>query len=231
MSYQYLAFFMGLFGSLHCVAMCGPLVMALPLDPAASKWKLFANRVMYQFGRVSVYGVFGLLLGVLGASIALQGWQQALSIATGILLIAMALIQFFQRSLPTLIQWQQRLIQPLIKQMSKWLYRPGGSFFAGVLNGLLPCGMVYMALAAALNADTIWGAGNFMLFFGFGTLPLMLIFAFLGSYFKTRIRANFASWLPVLFLIMGVWFLLRGANLDIPFLSPMIYPDGAMNCA
>lgn len=114
--------------------------------------------------------------------------------------------------------------------MGYWLYKPGGSFVAGIFNGLLPCGMVYMALAAALNADSVGNGGLFMLYFGIGTLPMMLTVAIIGTLLKQKIRLNFNKWLPAMLLIMGIWFLLRGANLDIPFLSPVIYPEGAMIC-
>lgn len=229
MSYQYLGFFMGLFGSLHCVAMCGPLVMALPVS-GQSSWKVAANRLIYQAGRILTYGIIGFLIGYIGNSIAVKGWQQVISIATGAFLIGMGLFAFFSHYFPAMAGWQQRMLQPVIRKMGYWLYRPGGSFMAGALNGLLPCGMVYMALAAALNVDSLLGGGTFMVFFGLGTLPMMAAVSIFGSLFKKKFSFNMSKWLPTLFLIMGIWFLLRGANLNIPFLSPVIYPEGAIMC-
>lgn len=229
MSYQYLAFFMGLFGSLHCVAMCGPLVMALPVS-GKSSWKVVANRLIYQAGRIMTYGLIGLLIGFIGNSITVKGWQQTISIATGAFLIGMGLFTIFGHYFPSLARKQSQILQPVIRKMGYWLYRPGGSFMAGVLNGILPCGMVYMALAAALNVDSWLGGGAFMIFFGLGTLPMMAAVSLFGSLVKKRFSFNMAKWLPAMFLIMGVWFLLRGANLDIPMLSPLIYPEGAILC-
>lgn len=229
MSYFYLAFFMGLFGSLHCVAMCGPLVLALP-NAGRQMWKQIANRIFYQIGRISMYGLLGLILGLIGNSIAIKGWQQGISIFTGALLISMGLFNLFSASFPDIIRLQSKFMQPVIKRMGYWLYRPGGSFMAGVLNGVLPCGMVYMALAAALNADSIWNGGLFMLYFGIGTLPMMMAVAIIGTFLKHKIGFSFNKWLPAMLFIMGVWFLLRGSNLDIPFLSPLIFPEGAMIC-
>lgn len=229
MSYFYLAFFMGLFGSLHCVAMCGPLVLALP-NAGRQMWKQIANRIFYQIGRISMYGLLGLILGLIGNFIAVKGWQQGISIFTGALLISMGLFNLFSASFPKIIRLQTKFMQPVIKKMGYWLYKPGGSFVAGIFNGLLPCGMVYMALAAALNADSVGNGGLFMLYFGIGTLPMMLTVAIIGTLLKQKIRLNFNKWLPAMLLIMGIWFLLRGANLDIPFLSPVIYPEGAMIC-
>src|SRR5690606_12610000 len=101
---------------------------------------------------------------------------------------------------------------------------------AGMLNGLLPCGMVYLALASALSSGSLLNGAQFMVLFGLGTLPLMLTAGVAGSFIKNRLKLRFTAWLPALFLVMGCWFVLRGANLDIPFLSPLLYPEGAIHC-
>ncbi|MCI0920782.1 sulfite exporter TauE/SafE family protein [Sphingobacterium rhinopitheci] len=230
MSYHYLAFFMGLFGSVHCAVMCGPLVIALQGGQQFS-WMQVFNKVLYQLGRISMYAVLGALLGILGNVASFQGWQQSFSIITGVLLILFALMYFFAKKSTLLVRWQTNAIQPFARAMGKWLYKPGGSFVAGILNGILPCGMVYMALASAMNTDTVWGGAQFMMLFGVGTLPLMIIFSLASSYSMKIIKVKFTTILPLLFLIMGIWFILRGANLNIPYLSPFLHLDGALNCA
>ncbi|GAA4140556.1 sulfite exporter TauE/SafE family protein [Sphingobacterium kyonggiense] len=230
MTYHYLAFFMGLLGSIHCAVMCGPLLLAVQAGQGIS-WKTTFNKLLYQFGRILTYGLIGLFLGLLGNVASLQGWQQGFSLVTGILLFAIGLFYMFGKSSSNLAAIQTKAIQPFAKFMGKWLYRPGGSFVAGVLNGILPCGMVYMALASAVNADSIWNSFYFMLLFGLGTLPLLLVFSFAGNFPKRIFKKGFSTVLPILFILMGVWFILRGANLDIPYLSPLIHVDGAMNCA
>jgi sulfite exporter TauE/SafE len=137
----------------------------------------------------------------------------------------------FGKSSSKLASIQTKAIQPFARFMSKWLYRPGGSFVAGILNGILPCGMVYMALASAVNADSLSNSFVFMLLFGLGTLPLLLLFSFAGNFPKRIFKKGFTTVLPILFLVMGAWFILRGANLDIPYLSPLLQVEGAMNCA
>lgn len=229
MNYLTLAFFMGFLGSFHCAVMCGPLVLALP-TAGMSQGKAFFNKLLYQFGRLTTYGTLGLIIGFIGNAVAVQGWQQGISLFTGVLLVTMAVFTFMGNNFPALILKQQQFMAPLISRMGYWLYRPGGNVFAGMLNGLLPCGMVYMALAAALNADSAWSGGTFMLVFGAGTLPMMLLVSVFGNFVKRYFNFNMAKWLPAMFLIMGCWFLLRGANLDIPYLSPLIYPEGAINC-
>ena len=229
MSTNYLAFFMGLLGSLHCVAMCGPLLLALPTSGKEHKQIVF-NRIIYQIGRVLTYSALGLAIGFISVGAQYKGWQQALSILSGVLLVSMGLFTFFGTYSTSLVKYQQKLFAPLFKKIGYWLYKPGGNFIAGILNGFLPCGMVYMALATALNTGSAIGGGKFMLLFGLGTLPLMLLTGLAGSYIKRVIPFKLSTWLPTLFLIMGVWFILRGANLDIPYLSPLIYPEGMITC-
>lgn len=230
MTYYYLAFFMGLFGSVHCAVMCGPLVLALQGGQQLS-WFQAMNKLLYQMGRITTYAILGTILGLLGNVASFQGWQQTFSIVTGVILVAFGLSYFFAKNSSILIKWQTKAIQPLARTMGKWLYRPGGSFIAGSLNGILPCGMVYVALASAMNADTILGSMQFMVLFGLGTLPLMIVFSLASSFSMQIIKVKFAKILPLLFLIMGIWFILRGANLNIPYLSPLLYLNGAMNCA
>ena len=229
MTSDYLAFFMGLFGSLHCVAMCGPLLLALP-SIGESQWTKAKNRLLYQIGRILTYGVIGLFIGFIGIGISMKGWQQVLSITTGVALILIALFHFIGTKNSSVLKIQQKLLAPLIKQMGYWLHKPGGSFMTGVLNGILPCGMVYMALATALNTGSAINGARFMVLFGLGTLPLLLLTAVAGNFIKSKIPFRLSAWLPFLFLVMGSWFILRGANLDIPMLSPLIYPNGMILC-
>ncbi|MGV3760988.1 sulfite exporter TauE/SafE family protein [Parapedobacter sp.] len=230
MSYLTLAFFMGLFGSLHCVAMCGPLVLAFATGHGKRPWRTLADTVLYQVGRVGMYGLFGLAMGAVGHLFEIKGWQQGITLITGGLLVGVGLFSLFGRHSSRWVRLQQRFVTPLTRWVGYWLYRPGGHLIVGMLNGLLPCGMVYMVLAAALSADSMPGSGLFMLSFGLGTWPAMLAVALMGHFAKTRIKFNFAFWLPIISIMMGSWFLLRGANLDIPYLSPLIYPKGAIIC-
>jgi len=220
---------MGLFGSLHCVAMCGPLLLAVQGRQQLS-WRLGATKVLYQLGRILTYGVIGLVLGMVGRIASFQGWQQGLSITTGLLLLLMALLYGWGVKIPQVARLQTQAVQPFVRLMGRWLYKPGGAFIAGILNGILPCGMVYMALASALNAEGLVNSFLFMLLFGLGTLPLLLLFSFVAGFSKQNLKAHFTKLLPILYLVIGLWFILRGANLDIPYLSPLLHVDGAINC-
>jgi len=228
MSINYLAFFMGLLGSLHCVAMCGPLLLALPAGKGHGR--IVFNRIIYQIGRILTYTGLGLVIGFISIGAEYKGWQQGLSIFTGGVLVSMGLFTFFGHHSSGIVKAQQKLFAPLFKRMGYWLYKPGGNFIVRMRNGFLRCGMEYMALATALNTGNTVGGGRFMLLFGLGTLPLMLITGIAGNYVKRIIPFKLSTWLPTLFLIMGLWFILRGSNLDIPYLSPLIYPEGMVTC-
>lgn len=229
MTYYYLAFFMGLFGSIHCAVMCGPLLIAVQGNQKIS-WQQTLNKIIYQLGRILTYGSLGLLLGLIGNIASVQGWQQLFSLLTGGVLVLIGLTQLFAKNSQALTAFQTRAIQPFARMMGRWLYKPGGAFVAGILNGLLPCGMVYMALASAMNAEGIRASFQFMVLFGLGTLPLMLLFSLTSLWTKKKIKLRFSTLIPVFYLLMGVWFILRGANLDIPYLSPLLYIEGAINC-
>ncbi|MGJ1410709.1 sulfite exporter TauE/SafE family protein [Sphingobacterium thalpophilum] len=228
MSYTYFAFFMGLLGSVHCAAMCGPLIFAIEGRQGIG-WRALTNKVLYQLGRILTYGSIGLSLGTIGTLAQIQGWQRALSWSTGILLVLIALLHFMGRANQTVSRWQTMAVQPFVRLLSRWLLKPGGSFIAGILNGLLPCGMVYMALVSAINADGPKQSFLFMLYFGLGTLPLLFLFSFLGN-FSRSFKLGFSKWIPFLYLLLGIWFMLRGGNLNIPYLSPLIHIEGAVNC-
>jgi uncharacterized protein len=229
MNLNALAFFTGLFGSLHCVAMCGPLVMALPLSHR-SAFHAFIQRLVYQGGRILTYVVLGLLFGWIGQNFNLLGWQQGISILTGAALVIIACMHFSKKRITSVERLQLKLVGPLSIRMGKLLIKPYGGFLAGMLNGILPCGMVYLALAGAINTNSMMAGVQFMFFFGLGTTPLMLMAAVAGMYFRKWAQVRFSKLLPYLTLVMGIWFLLRGAELGIPFLSPQIEISKSVIC-
>lgn len=229
MTYHLLGFFMGLFASIHCAIMCGPLLIAIQGNQKIS-WSQTLNKLLYQFGRILTYGVLGLLLGLVGNVASVLGWQQLFSLLTGAILLIIGFSYLFGGKSKKLVLLQTRAVQPFARLMGRWLHRPGGAFIAGVLNGILPCGMVYMALASAMNAENLVASFKFMLLFGAGTLPLMLLFSLTSQWTRSLIKLRFSNILPVFYFIMGMWFILRGSNLDIPYLSPLLYLDGAINC-
>ncbi|WP_131536649.1 sulfite exporter TauE/SafE family protein [Pedobacter nototheniae] len=218
-SYLPLAFIMGLLGSLHCAVMCGPLMLGLPFQ----KNKLINTAfqlLIYQFGRILIYTSLGFIVGALGSSLRVFSNQKSLSILIGAILILFTILHLSAAYQKKLNGFQLILIKPISKMMAKVFKLPFWSFFAGMLNGLIPCGMVYLALATALNTSTLKGGGTFMFLFGLGTTPLMLMISLGGVYLKKYIRFNTQKLIPWFMLFIGILFILRASDLGIPFLSP-----------
>lgn len=219
MSNLALAFSLGLLGSLHCAVMCGPLMLSLPLE-RKSYFKSAFQLFIYQIGRILVYTILGILVGMIGSSITIFASQETLSLLVGCLLIVFTLLHFSGKYATSLSRFQAKLIAPISKLMGKVYALPMWGFYAGVLNGLIPCGMVYLALATALNSASVVDSGSFMLLFGLGTSPLMLMISLGGVYLKRYIRFNPSKLIPWFTLFIGALFILRSTNLDVPFLSP-----------
>lgn len=227
MSHFYLAFLIGLFGSLHCVGMCAPLAFGLPTHP--NKWVVFAEKLAYNLGRAITYAFLGLVIGLIGKQLWIAGLQQSISIICGILILAAAFFRLFPVLKISKIN-TSNLFSPVNKLLITAINHRMGHFIIGLLNGFLPCGLVYVALATAVNTDSAVQSALFMFFFGLGTLPLMLV-ALLGFGFaKPLIRSIINKLIPFLMLLLGIWFILRGLNLDIPFLSPLINGNNPLIC-
>lgn len=219
MSLLPLAFLMGFLGSIHCAVMCGPIVLGLPLNGYHS-WRNVLQVALYQIGRIGTYTILGLLVGLLGNTFSVFAKQETLSLIIGILLITFTALQLTGRYTASLQRLQSRLVVPISKVMGKVFKLPLWGLFAGMLNGLIPCGMVYLALATALSSANSGSGAGFMLLFGLGTAPLMLFISLGGVYLKKYFRFNSQKLIPWFALSIGALFILRAANLNIPFLSP-----------
>lgn len=216
-----LALTIGLTSSLHCVGMCGPIALSLGLE-AENKLKFSIRNLTYQLGRITTYTILGAILGIIGESFSFAGFQSYLSIAIGVLMIIMVMIpQFYENGASSLKPINQLMLQVkrllgryLIKKDTKSLY------IVGVLNGLLPCGTVYASLTAAIAMGSIFKSATFMFFFGLGTLPLMFATVLFGNFLSVQQRQTILKILPIITIILGILFILRGLELNIPFISP-----------
>ncbi|WP_343523591.1 sulfite exporter TauE/SafE family protein [Pedobacter sp.] len=214
-----LAFLMGLLSSLHCAVMCGPLMLGLQA-PNKNYLKSAVQLLLYQSGRILVYTLLGSLVGAIGSGITLFTSQETLSFMVGMMLMGFTLMHFSGRFLPYFDGFQKKLIYPISKLMGRIHGKPLWGFFAGMLNGLIPCGMVYLAMATALHSNSINGAASFMFLFGLGTAPLMMLISLGGIYLGKYIHFRPNKLVPWLVFFLGAMFILRAAGLGIPFLSP-----------
>lgn len=220
-------FTLGAAGSLHCMGMCGPLSLALPTHHLSPVQKFF-SLLLYQFGRIITYSLAGLLFGLAGHRIYIAGYQQLFSISMGIIIAVFAAFYFFKKQLIH-ISFLNRFylsVQGLILKVLKSATGAGGFLLLGMANGLLPCGMVYIALASTLSFATVNESVGFMAMFGAGTLPAMMLVAYAGQAMKYEARLLMRKAVPFFVLGMGVLLILRGLNLGVPFISPQL-PDAA----
>lgn len=224
-------FMIGLLGSLHCLGMCGPIAFALPVRTTNSTLKAF-KYLSYNLGRVFTYSLLGLIIGTLGKGFALAGLQQTLSIVTGILVIASVLIinnpikKFFLTQV-------MHSVKEKLKTAFRFYLKSNSSFalfVLGVLNGLLPCGLVYTAIVGALATGSAVSGAMFMAAFGLGTAPLMMAVSFTGNFAGIKLKKFFRKTTPILACILGLILILRGMNLNIPFISPSISKGEVHKC-
>ena len=223
MSVLWVALTIGAVGSFHCVGMCGPIALALPLKGKNSGAKLLGSLV-YNAGRLLTYALLGGVFGLLGTFLFMAGFQQGLSIVLGILIISIIIIpnQVQQRLSPA--HFLSKAIANIKRPVQQLFATPSytARLLVGMLNGLLPCGLVYMGIAGAIATGSALQGSLFMLFFGLGTFPAMLGVTFLGKWLGVKARNRIRTAIPVLVLVMGFLFIFRGLGLGIPYLSPLL---------
>ncbi len=183
--------------------------------------------VTYHAGRFMAYGVIGLLLGLLSLTINIMVWQKIASISIGILLMALytfsgirvAIENYYYKSF-------------LVKKARQVLNQPVNPYLrfytSGMINGLLPCGLTYIAAAGAIVAGSFGGGFSYMLLFGLGTLPaLIAVQAGQGLLKKLnpRLIPNLTS---VLAISAGAILILRGVFMHRPDMNQLVL-DQAMN--
>ncbi len=222
-----IAIALGLLGSLHCAAMCGPLMLALPAPPGGAG-RFLAGRIFYQLGRVATYCLLGVVAGLIGKSIFLAGLQRWLSIALGLAILA----GFLLSKKIVLAAPVVRLVARLKSAMSAQLRQRGfrSLILLGMLNGLLPCGLVYVALAGAVSRGSLLNGIAYMALFGLGTMPTMLGISLSGKLFPIAFRVKLRSAIPVGVCLLAGLLILRGLALGIPFVSPALIGGVPAGC-
>lgn len=217
----YTAFLFGLISSFHCIGMCGPIAMMLPVD-RTNQAKKVTQIITYHLGRLTAYATIGFVFGLLGKGFFMAGLQQKLSIFIGITMIVIVLI-------PDKLFARHNFSKPVFKVISKIKSTLGSQFrnksykslfTIGLLNGFLPCGMVYVALFGAIAMQSESLGVLYMILFGLGTVPLMSSVVYINSFLTVNVRNNIQKLIPYVAVIIGVLFILRGLGLGIPYISP-----------
>ncbi|WP_435522433.1 sulfite exporter TauE/SafE family protein [Chryseobacterium indoltheticum] len=227
---------LGFASGFHCIGMCGPIALSMELDQKTG------NQLLSSKPHLSVWEncnlrFLGAVLGIVGQGFEMAGFQQYLTIGVGILLIIMALFSFggkdFASKIPFISKFLFKVKSNLRKLLQRADYR--SRFTTGILNGFLPCGMVYMALTASLASGGIWQGASFMTLFGLGTLPFMFTVVLVGNLMNQAFRIKILKAIPVVMIILGGLFILRGLELGIPYISPpseamKVSPEHDVNC-
>ncbi len=212
---------LGFASGFHCIGMCGPIALSLGLTKKQAT-NYYLQNLTYQFGRIATYSFLGAILGIIGQGFQMAGFQQYLTIGVGVLLIVMALFSFggkdFASKIPFLSGFLLKVKMNLGKLLQKADYK--SRFSTGILNGFLPCGMVYMALTASLAAGGIWQGSLFMALFGLGTLPFMFAVVLVGNLMTQAFRIKILKFVPFMMILLGALFILRGLEIGIPYVSP-----------
>ncbi len=211
-AYLFSALALGFLGSLHCIGMCGPIALALPGGDRGASYKAL-GRLVYNAGRIVTYSAMGFAVGLAGFGIALQGLQSELSVAAGVLILLGVLVSYGKGNV---LRFAGRGTATL-KKLFKRRFGNGSVtslFVIGMLNGLLPCGFVYVALAASAGMGHYAGSAAYMALFGLGTVPTMLAAGLTGQLLGMR----FSRWVrkasPVVAIVIALLLIQRGDALS-----------------
>jgi uncharacterized protein len=209
---------LGFIGSFHCIGMCGPIALTLPVQHLDGTRKM-AGILLYNAGRISAYSGIGVASGWLGRQFYIGGLQQWLSITLGcgLLLAVIAGNTRFHLKTGAYGSRIKKILGNLLRrQQLRTLYAIG--FF----NGLLPCGLVYFAVAGAVATGSTAEGALFMCAFGAGTLPAMITITWCSQAIGIHMRNRLRQCVPYAVALMAVLLIMRGLNLGIPYVSPAL---------
>ena len=208
------ALLLGFLGSFHCVAMCGPIALALS-GGIQDKWKYLMGRGIYNFGRITTYSILGFFAGLVGHTFLIAGFQKSITIAIGILMVISVLVLHWQPSfvsrasfLTTTNRFIKNIFSRVVHSQSSL-----GLLIAGIANGILPCGFVYIAMAGAATTQHASDGALYMLFFGLGTVPAMMMVSIFGKIVGLKTRSVISKVTPALMVILGLLLIFRGINM------------------
>jgi uncharacterized protein len=228
------AFIFGLISSFHCIGMCGPIAMMLPVD-RSNEAKKITQIITYHIGKLTAYAILGLVFGLLGKTFYLAGMQQQLSIIVGALMIVVALV-------PEKVFAKYNFSKPVYRVITKVKSSLGQQFknksykslfTIGLLNGFLPCGMVYVAIFGAIAMQSVSIGVMYMILFGLGTIPMLTAVVYISNLISFSFRGTIQKAIPFVAVIIGMLFIIRGLGLDIPYVSPSnmsLFVQSEANC-
>ncbi|GAB4259697.1 MAG: sulfite exporter TauE/SafE family protein [Saprospiraceae bacterium] len=209
------AFTIGLFGSVHCVGMCGPIALTVGSQKQGS---LLGRAVLYNLGRIATYALLGLIIGLIGKGLFIAGFQKYLVIALGVALLLIALLSINVENRLLALPVVEKFYFGLKTRLGRTLKStsPLAPLGIGIINGFLPCGLVYLAIAGAVSTAGVVEGAAYMALFGLGTWPVMLTSVFFGNMLSLRLRNFLKKLYPAFLVFFAILFLARGFNFHIP---------------
>lgn len=208
MNFLATAFIFGLAGSLHCVGMCSPLIIAV-----TGSGKNVGRKLLYNGGRVMVYAVYGAMVAAIGTAFHWTAYQNELSLLAGLVILTFALAGLTTIRIPLVTPAILRLSSYLKSRFSLFLQRRNNLALLtmGALNGMLPCGLTYLALTYCMALIGPVEGAMFMMSFGLGTMGVMFGFTALISRWVQHHRINMQRVATMILLVMGT--LLAGRSI------------------
>jgi len=203
----------------HCIGMCGGIVVAYSsskINQKSSYIHQTASHLAYNFGRVVTYTILGAIFGAIGQVVAFTPTTKGiLFVITGVLMILAGLslvgnIKFLNSAEWSISKytWYQNTFRKLMSSKSY-----GSFFFLGMLNGIIPCGLVYSFAIFAASTATPLGGALVMATFGLATIPSLFFIGFLTKFLqKGSLRSTMMKLAAILVIVYGVFTLYKGYN-------------------
>lgn len=212
--------------------MCGPIAFILPVDRSSNVSKVF-GLTAYNLGRTFTYAILGLVVGVFGEGLRFAGVSQTISIVLGVLLLLTVLVSKKIFNVSFLGKYFLRITNFVKNKLGATLKKKSTSalFVTGLLNGLIPCGAVFIALQAALLQPSVHQSVAFMFAYGLGTIPMMFSISYLSSSITGAVKKKVTKIMPIITVVVALLLIVRGLNLDIPYISPAYHAEtNEMSC-
>lgn len=208
------ALIMGVAGSLHCAGMCSPLAMAI----TSTNKTALTNRILYNLGRILTYGILGAAVAGVGFVLPISGFQNILSLVLGTGLILVAVIGYKGTRIPFVTNGLSQFSSGLKKIFSGIIRHktPAAFLLLGAINGLLPCGLTFLALSVCLTLAAPIDGFMYMLLFGAGTLPVMLGLVSAAGFVTRKLRWNIQTITTGMMVISGVLLIVRVFLIHLP---------------
>lgn len=242
---MFAGFLLGLASGLHCLGMCGPLMAVMPFRQTTSVFGMAADRFLYHVARVTMYALLGLVMGFGVDLFHVNHLERTVALLGGSVMIAFATMQLILHRSPLPNRLTSKFSRPVSHAM-RALLKGNRSWLTivalGALNALLPCGLLYAALAGSVGAAATYqgdmqGAtyttalessafssalqgAFFMAAFGIGTLPTMVAASIGVRLLTPKASKHLRSWAPSIAILAGAIIIVRGMALGIPYLSP-----------